>query len=74
MGKIKLYYVETNAYDMIVADFVDYRRVHVIDERPVSIENLLSDIAEDPFNLSGDDYYDMTAEDLIGNATVLAET
>lgn len=67
---MKLYYVETNAYDMIVADFGDFRRVHIVDERPCIIAEALSEIADFPQNLSGDDYYDKTAEELIGDANV----
>ncbi len=67
---MKLYYVETNAYDMIVADFGDFRRVHIVDEKPCIIAGALSEIADFPQNLSGDDYYDKTAEELIGDANV----
>lgn len=70
---MKLYYVETNAYDMIIADFGDFRRVHIVEEKPYIIVDELAKIAEFPQNLSGDDYYDETAEDLIGDAEVIYE-
>lgn len=68
---MKLYYVETNGYDMIVADFGDFRRVHIVDETPYCITDELKKIDDFPQNLSGDDYYDKTAEELIGEAEVL---
>lgn len=67
---MKVYYVETNAYDMIVADLGDYRRVHIVEDKPKIISEELFSIAENPYNLSGDDYYDKTAEELIGDANV----
>lgn len=68
---MKVYYVETNAYDMVVADFGNFRRVHIVDETdPPITQELLYDIIDFPQNMSGDDYYDMTAEELIGDASV----
>lgn len=67
---MKVYYVETNAYDMIVADLGDYRRVHIVEDKPKIISEELFSIAENPYNLSGDDFYDLTAEELIGDANV----
>ena len=68
---MKLYYVETNAYDMIVLDNVDFVRVHIVDEKPENIPDYTEQIADFASNLSGEDYYGVSASELIGDANVI---
>lgn len=68
---MKLYYVETNAYDMIVFDNEDFIRVHVVEDKPENIPYYTEQIADFATNLSGEDYYGVTASDLIGDANVI---
>lgn len=68
---MKLYYVETNAYDMLVLDNGDFVRVHVVEDKPENIPDYTEQIADFASNLSGEDYYDMSASELIGDSNVI---
>lgn len=67
----KPYYVETNAYDMIVFDNEDFIRVYAVEDKPESIPYYTEQIADFATNLSGEDYYGVTASEVIGDANVI---
>ena len=76
---MKMYYVSTNGYDMIVADHGDHRRV--INEydlmkcgiTPATTEEEAVDILSGIEDDSSWDLYDETVEELTEDAEIIAE-